>query len=102
MTEAGYRCIDPEDANAKINIYSSNMNFGDTEKAIRIGFEICQRAAQPNVTCWDYDRIYQWAQDNWFHLDWLRPETKFNILETDFKETYYRRLITIQNFKLGR
>ena len=53
---------------------------------VGIGFEICQKAARPNVTCWDFDDINKWAQDNKFFMDWIRPETKFNIHETDFKE----------------
>ena len=55
MPVAGNTCIDPKDANAKINKYSTGVAFSDKSTSIQLGFEICQRAAQPNVTCWDFD-----------------------------------------------
>ena len=90
MPEAGYTCIDPTDANAIINKYSTGISFGFKSVSIRIGFEICHKAAKPDVTCWDFDEINKWAQDNLFRMDWLRPETKINIHETDFKEVNLR------------
>ena len=92
MPETGFTCIDPTDANAKINKYSTDASFGDRKISIWIGFEICQRAAQPNVTCWDFDKINKWAQENYFTMDWFRPETKINIHETDFKEVSLRNM----------
>ena len=79
MPETGYTCIDPTDANAKINKYSTDASFGDRTISIWIGFEICQKAAQLNITCWNVDRISRWAYDNEFVMDWIRPETKINI-----------------------
>ena len=34
-------------------------------------------------------------------MDWIRPETKINIHETDFKEVNLRDLDQYQTFKLG-
>ena len=86
MPDSGFTCIDPTDANAIINKYSTGISFGDKATSIGIGFEICQKAAQPDVTCWDFDQINKWAQYNRFNMDWIRPETKINIHETEFKE----------------
>ena len=92
MPDTGYTCIDPTDANAKINKYSTSASFGERTISIMIGYEICQKASQPNVTCWDFDKINKWAQDNGFFIDWIRPETKINVHETDFKEVGLRAM----------
>ena len=102
IPKSGFTCIDPTDDNALINTYSTGTSFGDKAMTIRIGFEICQRATQPNVTCMDFEKIKKWAQDNQFALDWIRPETKINIHEKDFKEVNLRFLNQPHSLKLGR
>ena len=39
--------------------------------------------------------------DNKFVLDWIRPVTKFNIHETDYKEVSMQFMQNIQSLKLG-